>query len=156
MQEQTVQCGLLLTWAETPCEKSLLSMNDEDKRSLRLNRVKPLRSPQPKNLDWVILFSLIKLFFQVQASVYRLSVSALAATRLLGLGSKQHLSNIPRMLNMNTDLTQITPKVFLECSLRTADVFPVVASLPPKKLLLEEHLDIFMFFVLFVTSLISF
>lgn len=63
---------------------------------LCLNLVKPLRSLQPKNLDWVILFSLIKLFFffffQEQASVYRLSVPALASARLLGLGSKQHLS----------------------------------------------------------------
>ena len=122
--------------AETPYKHSLLFINEEEKRMLCMNRVKPLRSPQPKNLDWVIFFSLIKFFFfffQEQAAVYRLSVPALASARLLGLGSK-HLRGAFLACSTWTQILLKSYRVFLECSLRTADVFPVVTSLPPKKL----------------------
>ena len=35
-----------------------------------LNRVKSLKSPQPKLLNWLILFYLVKLLFQLRASFY--------------------------------------------------------------------------------------
>ena len=45
-------------------------LNEEEKRRLYLNRVNPLKLPQPEPLDLSILFSLVELGFCVRASVY--------------------------------------------------------------------------------------
>ena len=76
---------------------------------LCLNRVKPLRSLQPKRLDKSILFTLFKLTFWVLSFVYsdKLTVitkPAVASTWLLELGSKQYAYNMQCMFNK--DLAQ--------------------------------------------------
>jgi len=69
---------------------------EEEKRKLCLNRVKPLKAPQPNLLDQSILFYLVKLAFRVRASVYDTPVviiePAVPSARLLRLGSKPILA----------------------------------------------------------------
>ena len=48
-------------------------LSEEEKRSLCLYRVKPLKSPQPELLDESILLSIVKLGFREQAFVYSYS-----------------------------------------------------------------------------------
>ena len=48
-------------------------LSEEEKRSLCLYRVKPLKSPQPELLDESILFSIVKLGFREQAFVFSYS-----------------------------------------------------------------------------------
>ena len=75
---------------------------------LCLNRVKPLRSRQPKRLDKSILFTLFKLTFGCyHLFIDKLTVitkPAVASAWLLELGSKQYAYNMQCMLNK--DLAQ--------------------------------------------------
>ena len=75
---------------------------------LCLNRVKPLRSLQPKRLDKSILFTLFKLNFGCfHLFIDKLMVitkPAVASAWLLELGSKQYAYNMQCMLNK--DLAQ--------------------------------------------------
>ena len=80
-------------------EPSFVFLRQEEKR-----RFKPLRSPQPKLLDWSSLFSLVKLVFNECEHPFIdkpkvIIQPAVADTQLLGLGSKLYPSNMPRMLN---------------------------------------------------------
>ena len=53
-----------------PAEPCLVSMNEEEKRQLCLNRIKPSRSPQLKLLFYLILFILVKeVYIRVQVSI---------------------------------------------------------------------------------------
>ena len=62
--------GVISTLVPLRKELPFVFLSEEEKGSLCLNHVKPLKSPQPKLLDWSILFSFVKLAFRVQASVY--------------------------------------------------------------------------------------
>ena len=48
-------------------------LSEEEKRSLCLYRVNPLKLPKPELMDYSILLSFVKLVFQVQAFVYSYS-----------------------------------------------------------------------------------
>ena len=87
-------CSVSVTlWTEPPFVFFLI---EEEKRKLCLNRVKPLKAPQPNLLDSSILFFHVKLAFRVSASVYDTPIvitePAVPSTRLLRLCSKPILA----------------------------------------------------------------
>ena len=90
-------------------ELHFVFLRGEEKRTLCLNPVNPLRSSKPKLLDQSILFSLLKLFFFEREHPFIdkpivITEPAVPSAQLLGLGSKLYPSNMQRMLNK--DLTR--------------------------------------------------
>ena len=84
---------------------SVFFVSEEEKRSFCLNRVKPLKLPQPRTsvqVNLVLSLERISFFEREHPFIDKLmfiTEPAVARTPPLRLGSKLYPGNIPRMLN---------------------------------------------------------
>ena len=131
----------------------VLFLNEKEKRRLYLNRVNPLKLPQPEPLDLSILFSLVELGFCVRASVYwETDVHNRArcpSAQILGLSSKRYPSNMPRM--PIKDLSRFMQSLSRGRQNRVRERKSLLSHqhqmgcVGPKKLLAFQHIYLFLF-----------